>query len=186
MSDLTRRPKFQKVVGETEDFIGTLKLLGVPELKSSALREQAGRTRKGTIIGFFDTAIPRAVDAAGELLYQNPGSAQDNPRMLPLPDNAYVTNAWYEVLTTFTSAGDAATIAIGVDTDDAAGIVAAVAILTGTPWDAAVPVQCIQDGTVAAFSTKTTAERNIVIDLGGAEVLTAGLLVLVVEYVQTY
>ena len=47
-----------------------------------------------------------------------------------LPDNATVTRSYYEVLTTFTSATDAAAISISIPTDDAAGIVAATAIST--------------------------------------------------------
>lgn len=98
-----------------------------------------------------------------------------------LPDNAIITRSWYDVLTTFTSAGDLGTLAIGLPVDDVAGIVAAVAIGTGTPWDAGYR-EGIQDGTAAAFSEKTTAARELTIDVA-VEALTAGVLVLFCEYV---
>ena len=98
-----------------------------------------------------------------------------------LPDNAIITRSWYEVIVTFTSSGDNATLAISIPVDDVAGIVAAVAIGTGTPWDAGYR-EGIQDGTAAAFSVKTTAARELTIDVA-VEALTAGVLVLFCEYV---
>ena len=101
-----------------------------------------------------------------------------------LPDNAYVTKAWYEVTTTFTSGGgaDAATIGIGFNTDDAAGIFTATAISTGTTWDAAGPIDCIQDGAAANMGEQLTAARQVEF-LVAVEDLTAGNLQLFVEYV---
>lgn len=99
-----------------------------------------------------------------------------------LPDNAIITRSWYEVLTTFTSATDAGTIALSVPVNDVAGIKAAVAISNGAnPWDAGI-VEGIQDGTAAAFSVKTTAVRELTADVA-VEALTAGVLVLFCEYV---
>lgn len=99
-----------------------------------------------------------------------------------LPDNAIITRSWYEVITTFTSATDAGTIALSIPTDDVAGIKAAVAIDdVGNPWDAGI-VEGIQDGTAAAFSVKTTAARELTADVA-VEALTAGVLVLFCEYV---
>lgn len=98
-----------------------------------------------------------------------------------LPDNAIVTRAWYEVITTLTSAGDNATVSIDIPTDDVAGIVAAIAIDDGTdPWDAGL-FEAIQDGTVANFSTKTTAARELSITIG-VEAVTAGKFILFAEY----
>lgn len=102
------------------------------------------------------------------------------------PVGTMVTRAFYRVLTTFTSATDAATIGIGFATDDANGIVAATAISAGgNIWDAgATPNhECIQDGAAANFGELLTAARQLQFTRGGAEVLTAGKLVLVVEYV---
>jgi len=99
-----------------------------------------------------------------------------------LPDNAIVTRAWYEVITTLESSGDNATIAITIPTDDVAGIVAATAIdAGGDVWDAGIH-EAIQDGTAAAFSEKTTAARELTVTIG-VEAVTAGAFVLFCEYV---
>jgi len=98
-----------------------------------------------------------------------------------LPDNAIIDRAWYEVTTTFTSATDAATIGLGVATDDATGIVAATAISgMGNIWDAGIQA-AIDPSTVADFTTKTTAARDIIATVA-VEDLTAGALVLHIEY----
>lgn len=100
-----------------------------------------------------------------------------------VPENSIVTRAWYRVLTTFTSATDAATIGIGFATDDSNGIVAATAISAGgNVWDAGNH-EAIQTGSVANFGEILTADRQIQFTRGGAEVLTAGELVLVCEFV---
>jgi len=100
-----------------------------------------------------------------------------------LPDNAVVTRAWYEVITTFTSATDAAVFGIGLPTDDAQGIVAFASISSGTPFDAGYH-EAIQTGTAANFSTKTTAARAVTFNLSSTADgdLTAGALVLFLEY----
>lgn len=100
-----------------------------------------------------------------------------------LPDNAIVTRAWYEVITTLESAGaDGATIAITIPTDDVAGIVAATAISAGgNVWDAGLH-EAIQDGTAAAMSVKTTAVRELTVTIG-AQIVSAGKFILFAEYV---
>jgi len=99
-----------------------------------------------------------------------------------LPDNAIITRAWYEVTDTLTSADDSATMSIGIPTDDAAGIVAATSIVAGGDvWGAGIH-EAIQDGTAAAFSTKTTAAREITFTIG-TQAITAGSFVLFAEYV---
>lgn len=101
------------------------------------------------------------------------------------PVGTMVTRAFYRVLggVNFTSATDAATIGIGFATDDANGIVAATAISAGgNVWDAGNH-ECIQDGAAANFGEVLTAARQLQFTRGGAEVLTGGKLVLVVEYV---
>lgn len=98
-----------------------------------------------------------------------------------LPDNAVITRLWYEVLTTFTSATDAATVALSIPTDDSGGLKAAVAISNGAnPWDAGFH-DGIQDGAAANFSEKTTAERQITMDIA-VEALTAGKMMVFAEY----
>ena len=100
-----------------------------------------------------------------------------------IPDNSIVTRSWYEVLTTFQSpTTDAATIALGIPTDDAAGILAAVDINDGgNPFDAGLH-EGIQDGAAANFTTKTTAARELTLTIG-VEDITAGAMVVFCEYV---
>lgn len=101
---------------------------------------------------------------------------------IELPVNAIVIRSWYDVTETFQSRTDAATIAIGIETDDAAGIVAAVAISDGTnPWDQGYH-EGIQTGTAATASEKATDARTVQLTIG-AEDLTFGALVLFLEYV---
>lgn len=100
-----------------------------------------------------------------------------------LPDNAVVTRGYLEVVTTFTSSGDNATVSLDIVSDDVAGLVAAVAIdAGGNPWDTGFH-ECIQDGAAANFSTKTTAARAIQITVAGGEALTAGKMVIWLEFV---
>lgn len=100
-----------------------------------------------------------------------------------LPNNAIVNNAWYEVTTTFTSSGDSATIALGIATDDATGIEGATAISAmGDIWDAGIHGTDLDPSTASTFTTKTTAERNVLMTIG-TEAVTAGALVLHLEYV---
>jgi len=99
-----------------------------------------------------------------------------------LPDNAIVTKAWYDVVITFTSATDAATIELGINTDDTSGIVAAIAISNGAnPWDSGLH-DAVPDGTAANMTTKTTGRRAVQADVQ-VEDLTNGMLILFVEYV---
>lgn len=99
---------------------------------------------------------------------------------LTFPVGFFVTRAYYKVQTTFTSATDAATIAIGFLVDDVAGIKAAVAISNGAnPWDAG-NVEGIQTGTAANFGEVLTAARQVCFTTG-VEVLTAGRLTLYIE-----
>jgi hypothetical protein len=98
-----------------------------------------------------------------------------------LPANAIVTDGFYIVGTTFTSATDAATISLGINTNDTAGLKAAIAISNGAnPYDAGNKA-IIQDGAVANFSEITTAERKIEA-IVAVEALTAGVLKLCLKY----
>ena len=104
-----------------------------------------------------------------------------------LPDNAVITRAWYEVVTTFTSGGtDAVALGIGIPTDDAQGLVAFTSISSdvGDVWDAGYH-EAIQTGTAANFSTKTTASRAVTFSISSSAAgdITAGALVLFLEYV---
>lgn len=98
--------------------------------------------------------------------------------------NTVVTRAWYQVITTFTSAADTATISIGISNDDVAGIMAAIPINDGgNPWDAGFH-DAIQDGAAANFANKVTASGTTIHFTVGGQALTAGKLILFLEYVQ--
>jgi len=115
-----------------------------------------------------------------------------------LPKNSIVLRAWYDVITTFTSAGaDAGTIKLGVAGADAA-FVAAIAISDGTnPWDAgihgalpghpALGADAAHDTALevaalfAGTAFKNTAEVELVATVA-TQNLTAGKLNLFVEY----
>jgi hypothetical protein len=116
-----------------------------------------------------------------------------------LPDNAIVIRAWYDVVTTFTSAGaDAGTIALKVQ--GANDLVNAIAINAASPgvWDvgargclplapnlgadSAHDSQLEVIALMAALQIKLTAERELTATVAG-QALTAGKLVLYVEYV---
>ncbi len=101
-----------------------------------------------------------------------------------IPDNAIITMGYYIVTTAFESAGSTATIALGVNTDDTDGIVAAIAINDGSsPWNAG-NFAIIQDGAVGNFSTITSAKRSIDAAVAVQD-LTAGELYVYLEYIVT-
>lgn len=80
----------------------------------------------------------------------------------------------YEVLTTFTSSSDSATIALGVHTDDADAFVEAVAISDASnPWDATPGVPKVDS---PAANVRTTGDRSLSAVIG-VTALTAGKLV---------
>ena len=97
-----------------------------------------------------------------------------------LPDNAVITRSYIEVTTAITSGG-AAQIAFSVLVNDVSGILGAAVL--GTNGTAGYH-EGIQTGTAANFSTKTTAERELTMDITVAD-LNAGVAVLFCEYVVT-
>ena len=186
MSFLKNRPN-HKLEAALLSLIGYLAKHGIHRQKAEPLLQGLSDTsKKHTISGVLDAAN-RTLGIGDHLFYKNVGAADNNNELMEeLPDNAIITKAWYEVLTTFTDgADDSATIAIGIPTDDVAGIVAAVAISDGgNPWDAGNH-DCIQDGTTAAFAEKTTASRAITATVAD-DALSDGVLVLHVEYVESF
>jgi hypothetical protein len=150
--------------------------------------------RTGTVVreiavATFDTA---ALDSAG---VANTTTAAHGLGVY-LPTKAIVINAWVDVITTFTSATDAATIALKVQ--GANDLTAAIAIsTTGDVWDAGIH-GCLPgsyaEATVAGDSAildaarkaasyiKTSAVRELTATVA-VEALTAGKLNLYVEYV---
>jgi len=99
-----------------------------------------------------------------------------------LPDNATIVRAWYEVVTTIASATTAATLGLGVASEDATGIKAAIAI-SDASWAAGYQ-DAVPDGTKANFTTKTTAIRAIQATIA-VEDITAGKVYLWIEYVDS-
>jgi hypothetical protein len=115
-----------------------------------------------------------------------------------IPSNAIITRAFYDVITTFTSANDSATI--GLYAVQAGDLVAAIAISAANPgvWDAGVRGTLINSPAVPADATsaiittaayaatllKTTATKELKV-IVGVQALTAGKLRLYVEYYMT-
>ena len=114
-----------------------------------------------------------------------------------IPDNAVITRAWVDVVTTFTSAGaDAGAIALHVQS--ANDIVAAIAISDASNvWDAGIHGSKIGFPALADTTTETalevaaleaatylklTAERELTATVA-TQALTAGKAVIFVEYV---
>lgn len=132
---------------------------------------EMGKT-KNVIRAQYDFAVQGGAISSITLKDQEGNAAK-------LPDNAIITHAYYDVITTLTSATDAATVAL---TSEGAGdIKAAVAISNGAnAWDAGfhegVPV-----GT-AATMVKMSAERTLLATIA-VEAVTAGKFELFVEYV---
>lgn len=100
-----------------------------------------------------------------------------------LPIGAAVIDGVAIAKTTFTSSTDAATIALGIATDSAAGLKAAIAISNGAnPWDANVRTALIPVGTAATITAKTTAKRKLQAVVA-VEALTAGVLDMYIQYI---
>lgn len=96
-----------------------------------------------------------------------------------IPDNAIVTGFMYEVLTTFTSSGDAATIKVNLPTDGDLSVAAAISA-AGDPWDAGASSFSKINST--GLAVKTTAARAIEITTGGGQDITAGKAVFFLTY----
>ncbi len=100
-----------------------------------------------------------------------------------LPAKAIIKQFYYQVLTTFTSATDAATIALSVE--GANDLVSAIAISNGAnPWDAGNMVAGIPVGT-AATMVKTTVARQITATVA-VEALLTGKMYIYADYVQGF
>ena len=99
---------------------------------------------------------------------------------LKIPKNSVVKFAAYKVLTTFTSATDAATIAIHVVA--ANDVVSAAAISTGTTWDAAsIPIETIPKVETSTTWLVTTADSYPTFTVA-VEALTAGKMIVWFEW----
>lgn len=124
----------------------------------------------------FDATGGKAI-ASHDLVDSETGAAFE------LPLNAAIIDGVAIAKTTFTSATDAGTIALGIATDSAAGLKAAIAISNGAnPWDANVRTALIPVGTAATITAKTTNKRKIQAVVA-VEALTAGVLDVLVQYI---
>lgn len=142
------------------------------QVNRGAVKKDNGLAVKYLATATFDTA---ALDSSG---VANTTIATHGLGVY-LPDKAVITRAWYQVKTTFTSATDAATIAL--QANSANDLKSAIAISNvANAWDAGiidgVPVD------TAATRVALTAERELKAVVA-VEVLTAGKLNLFVEYV---
>lgn len=103
-----------------------------------------------------------------------------------LPDNALIRRAWYEVITTFTSATDAATVALNIPTDG--DLVDAIAISDGTnPWDAGLhdivnAANVAENVDAPTGYLKLTGAREVSLVIA-TEDLTAGKAIFFIDYV---
>ena len=98
-----------------------------------------------------------------------------------IPVNAIVTRVFYQVKTTFTSATDAAEVGLQIDGASPVALKASTAISAGgNVWDAGIH-EGAQTGTAANMSA-VTESGQIQLTIA-TEVLTAGKLVVIVEYV---
>jgi len=137
----------------------------------------AGKTGVAVAVGVIDMAIVADRTIATHDVKDMFGNA------LKLPKGAIVINGRVKVATTFTSATDAATIALGVETDSAAGLKAAIAISNGAnPWDAGVQTALIPVGTAATYLSGITADRKVQFVVA-AEALTAGKMYVFIDYI---
>lgn len=97
-----------------------------------------------------------------------------------LPDNAIICGGFHDVITTFTSATDAATIAISAQ--GANDLVSALAISNGANiWDAGLHPLIPKANTPETTGIKLTAAREITATVA-VEALTAGKSVIYVLY----
>lgn len=107
-----------------------------------------------------------------------------NGNAIVIKDNSRVWAGFYEVITTFTSATDAATISLDIATDDVAGLKAATAISTGTTYDATgAPVLLIPQQSVGTISEKTTGDRKLQYTVA-IEAVTAGAMIVFIEVIN--
>ena len=93
-----------------------------------------------------------------------------------LPDNAVVTGLSYDVLTTLTSSGDNATLAVTLPTDGAISTAIAIDDVSD-PWDAGAHL----GSDITPLAKKTTDARAIGVTVA-VEAITAGKVVFAVEY----
>lgn len=161
------------------------------QVKRGTVKAESGLTVTKIARAIYDTALN---DSSG---VSNKTVAAHGTGVF-LPKGAILIAGWTDVITTFTSATSAATIALKAEA--ANDLVAAVAINSGTSrWNAGLggllvgnyaertvagDTAILSAASMAASFIKTTAEREIVATVG-VEALTAGKMVIFVEYITS-
>jgi len=119
-------------------------------------------------------------------LYSDQSASGAWDSTVTIPDNAVITRCWYDVIATFGGDGDdSSTIAIHVEGAD--DMVAAVAIQTGTPFDAGFQEGIPQTSDVSTY-VKTTQARNVTVTVAINATDTAldqGSMMIFLEYIQS-
>lgn len=159
------------------------------QVNRGAVKAESGLATKYVATAIFDTA---ALDSSG---VANTTIAAHGLGVF-LPTKAVITRFWFDVVTTFTSATDAATIAYSAQSANDllsaleisnaqnihdAGIHAGIPGFPNMGADAAHDSQVEVAALFAASMIKLTAEREITATVA-VEALTAGKAVLFVEY----
>lgn len=120
-----------------------------------------------------------------QVLFDPVGNGQtaidDHGLGITLPDNALVVGGFLDIIETFTSAADSATVAISIQT--ANDILSAVAISSGTSLDAGRKAIIPKVNTPESTSIKLTANREVTASVA-VQVLTAGKANIYLYYVQ--
>lgn len=101
---------------------------------------------------------------------------------LKVPKGAIIKLGMAFVKTTFVSATNAGTIALGIEVDSAAGLKAAIAINNGAaPWTAPNKTALLPVNTVATFLGPASAELKVQFVVA-VEAMTAGKMLIYLEY----
>jgi hypothetical protein len=187
---LTLSLSFSALAQDSTPFIPELNR-ALNELRSgSALQPNAVTSDKiaaGAITGekIADPALASGIFgaklASAVINFTDIAAASNTTISLGLPDNAIVLNSLIEVLTTFESATDAATIGLFLET---AGDVSATAAISagGNPWDAGLRLG-VPDFATPGDYVKLTQPRDLSVVRAGGEVLTAGRMRVYLWYV---
>lgn len=153
--------------------------------------------KRGTVTKKDGLTVPKLAVATYDVSGGDDGAIGAHGLGVHIPDNAIITRAWIDVITTFTDgADDSATMAVHIQSAD--DLVAAIAMSSGTIWDAGIkgtlagsPILGIDAAhdtaievaaLIAASMIKTTAEREITVTVADDDP-TAGKMVIYVEYV---
>lgn len=104
---------------------------------------------------------------------------------LLLPKGAIIIDGIAIPQTTFTSATDAGTIALGIETESAAGLKAAIAISNGAnPWDAGAKTALIPVGTAASAIGTLSVDRKAIFTVA-VEALLLGKMEVLIMFLQS-